>query len=262
MQKVTVTKMCGRYTAKWDLRAFSQEFETPTPLFGPNYNIAPQSDVPIVRLRGDERETAIVRWGLVPSWAKSPESLQAIMFNARSETLAEKPTFRNAVKSRRCLIPTSGFYEWQRLDSGQLNPRGELKPSGGTNPSKQPYFIHHTDADPFAFAGLWERWEGGLEFEGRVLETCTILTTEANTLIKPIHDRMPVIVQRKDYDEWLDPTLRDVESIQHLLQPFPEKLLRLYPISRRVGHVANNDEKLLNPVALRVQQDERELVPF
>ncbi len=245
-----MTKMCGRYTAQWNLQAFSQEFETPTPLFGPNYNIAPQSDVPIVRLRGDARETAIVRWGLVPGWAKSPEAFQANLFNARSETLAEKPTFKNAVKSRRCLIPTSGFYEWQRLDSGQLKP------------SKQPYFIHHAESNPFAFAGLWERWEGGLEFEGRVLETCTILTTEANSLIKPIHDRMPVIIKPKDYDEWLDPELRNVESIEHLLQPFPEKLLRLYPVSRRVGHVSNNDEKLLNPVALRVQQDDRELVPF
>jgi putative SOS response-associated peptidase YedK len=236
--------MCGRYTARWDLQAFSQEFETPTPLFGPNYNIAPQSDVPIIRLHGNKREAAIVRWGFVPAWAKSPEAFQATLFNARSETLAEKPTFRNAVKSRRCLIPTSGFYEWQRFGA-----------------SKQPYFIHHTEADPFAFAGLWERWEGGLEFEGRVLETCTVLTTEANGLIKPLHDRMPVILQRKDYDEWLDPTFKSVERLGHLLRPFPE-LLRLYPVSRRVGHVSNNDEKLLNPVALRATRDEHDLVPF
>jgi putative SOS response-associated peptidase YedK len=240
--------MCGRYTASWDLRAFSKEFDTPTPLFGPSYNVAPQSDVPIVRLHGDTRETAIVRWGLVPGWAKSPEAFQANLFNARSETLAEKPTFRNAVKSRRCLIPTSGFYEWQRLDS--------------SNSSKQPYFIHHAESSPFAFAGLWERWEGGLEFEGRVLETCTILTTEANDLVRPIHERMPVIVQRKDYDEWLDPENKTVARIEHLLRPLPEKLLRLYPVSRRVGHVSNNDEKLLNPIALRVEKDERELVPF
>jgi putative SOS response-associated peptidase YedK len=246
--------MCGRYTAHWPLQAFSQEFETPTPLFGPNYNIAPQSDVPIVRLHNGERETAIVRWGLVPGWAKSPEAFQANLFNARSETLAEKPIFKNAVKARRCLIPTSGFYEWQRLGSG-------------SSTSKQPYLIQHTESNPFAFAGLWERWEGGLEFEGRVLETCTILTTEANTLIKPIHERLPVILQRKDYDEWLDPANRTVESVEHLLKPLPGKFLRLYPVSRRVGHVSNNDEKLLNPVALKVesrkvQDEERELVPF
>jgi putative SOS response-associated peptidase YedK len=240
-----VTKMCGRYTANWPLQAFSQEFETPTPLFGPNYNIAPQSDVPTVRLQQGERETAVVRWGLVPGWAKSPEAFQANLFNARSETLAEKPTFKNAVKSRRCLIPASGFYEWQRLEN-----------------SKQPYLIQHAESNPFAFAGLWERWEGGLEFEGRVLETCTILTTEANNLIKPIHERMPVILQREGYDEWLDPDNRTVESVEHLLRPFPEKLLRLYPVSRRVGHTSNNDEKLLNPVALKTQNQERELVPF
>jgi putative SOS response-associated peptidase YedK len=242
MQKVTVTKMCGRYTAKWDLQAFSQHFETPTPLFGANYNIAPQTDVPIVRLRADERETAIVRWGLVPHWAENPESFSANLFNARSETVGEKPAFRSAVKSRRCLVPTSGFYEWKRLEG-----------------SKQPYFIYNTESDPFAFAGLWERWEG---FGGRVLETCTILTTEANFLMKSVHDRMPVILRPKDYDEWLDPTNKDVEGLGHLFKPFPEKLLDLYPVSRRVGHVANNDEKLLNPVALPKAQEERELVPF
>ena len=237
--------MCGRYTATWPLQAFSKEFETPTPLFGPNYNIAPQSDVPIVRLRGNERETAVVRWGLVPHWAKSPEAFQANLFNARSETLADKPTFKTSAKVRRCLIPTSGFYEWQQREN-----------------SKQPYFIHHTEANPFAFAGLWERWEGGLEFEGRVLETCTILTTEANNLVRPVHDRMPVILQHKDYEAWLDPTNKSVESVAHLLRPCPENLLRLYPVSRRVGHTSNNDEKLLNSVAVRVHQDEHELVPF
>jgi putative SOS response-associated peptidase YedK len=237
--------MCGRYTAKWDLQAFSQHFETPTPLFAANYNIAPFSNVPIVRLNSHGREAAIVRWGLIPGWAKSPEEFNANLFNARSETVAEKPAFRSAVKARRCLIPTSGFYEWQRLEN-----------------SKQPFFIHHKEADPFAFAGLWERWEGGLEFEGRVLETCTILTTEPNNLIKPIHDRMPVILQQKDYDEWLDPSTKHVEGLEHFFKPFPEKLLSAYPISRRVGHVINNDEKLLNPVAVPVAKDERELVPF
>jgi putative SOS response-associated peptidase YedK len=240
-----VTKMCGRYTAKWNLQAFSQHFETPTPLFANNYNIAPQSDIPIVRLHSGERQAAIVRWGLMPGWAKSPEVFNANLFNARSETVAEKPAFRNALKSRRCLIPTSGFYEWKRLEN-----------------SKQPYFIHHKDTDPFAFAGLWERWEGGLEFEGRVLETCTILTTEANIVTQPIHDRMPVILHQKDYDEWLDPDLKTVDGLEHLFRPFSDKLLELYPVSRRVGYVSNNDENLLNPVALPLTRDERELVPF
>lgn len=237
-----MTKMCGRYTAKWDLQAFSGHFETPTPLFAANYNIAPQSDVPIVRLNRGERETAIVRWGLIPSWAKSPEEFNANLFNARSETVREKPAFKGALKIRRCLIPTSGFYEWQRLEN-----------------SKQPYFFHHAESDPFAFAGLWERWEG---FSGRVLETCTILTTEANNLVRPVHDRMPVILNAKDYDEWLDHDIKQPEELEHLLQPLPEKLLRAYPVSRRVGHVSNNDEKLLNPVALPAQRTESELVPF
>jgi putative SOS response-associated peptidase YedK len=237
-----VTKMCGRYTAKWDLQAFSEHFNIPTPLFGPNYNIAPQSDVPIIRSSYGARETAIVRWGLIPSWAKSPEDFNANLFNARSETVAEKPAFKGALKVRRCLIPTSGFYEWQRLET-----------------SKQPYFFHHTESDPFAFAGLWERWEG---FGGRSLETCTILTTEANSLIRPIHDRMPVILKAEDYDEWLDADIRQAEDLEHLLQPLPDKFLRAYPVSRRVGHVSNNDEKLLNPVALPAKRDERELVPF
>jgi putative SOS response-associated peptidase YedK len=244
-----VTKMCGRYIAKWDLPAFSKHFETPTPLFAANYNIAPSSSVPIVFFNSGERQTAIVRWGLVPAWARSPETFNANLFNARAETVAEKPAFRNALKTRRCLIPTSGFYEWQRLEN-----------------SKQPFFIYHSESDPFAFAGLWERWEGGLEFDGRILETCTIITTEANDLIKPIHDRMPVIVQQKDYDQWLDPDIKHIDGLEHLFKPFPQNLLSLYPVSRRVGHVGNNDAKLLNPVpgstANSNTKEERELVPF
>lgn len=186
----------------------------------PRYNIAPTQPVLAVRLgRSGERELAMMQWGLVPSWAKDP-SIGSRMINARAETAAEKPSFRSAFKRRRCIIPASGFYEWQKLDSG-----------------KQPMFIHAADRQPLGLAGLWEIWQSS---DGSYLESCTILTTTPNDLMAPIHNRMPVILETADYDTWLhsepDPSLG-----LHLLRPYPASEMAAYPVSTLVNNPRNDD---------------------
>ncbi len=162
----------------------------------------------------------MLRWGLVPSWAKDPQ-MGARMINARGETVAEKPSFRSAVKSRRCLIPADGFYEWVKTDGG-----------------KQPHFIHFADARPFAFAGLWERWNKG---EGDPLETCTIITTSPNDLIAGLHDRMPVILPDDRYDEWLKPEPLAADRLSEILVAHPAGQMEAYPVSTYVNKPANDD---------------------
>ena len=179
--------MCGRFALIVDASVLADVFDVDPPRdLKPRFNIAPTQEAPIVRAAsGGARKCVTMRWGLVPSWAKDV-SIGARMINARSETAAEKPSFRSAFKSRRCLVPASGFYEW-------------VKGPGG----KQPHFIHFTDARVFAFAGLWERWSKG---ESGPLDTFTILTTTPNDLIRDLHDRMPVILPRENYAEWLEPS--------------------------------------------------------
>jgi putative SOS response-associated peptidase YedK len=161
----------------------------------------------------------MVRWGLIPSWAKD-EKMGARMINARGETVAEKPSFRSAVKTRRCLIPADGFYEWVRTGEG-----------------KQPHFIHFADARPFAFAGLWERWTKG---GGEPLDTCTIITTSPNELIEDLHDRMPVILPADRYTEWLEPSPLNPDRLQELLVPHPAEGMEAYPVSTFVNKPAND----------------------
>jgi putative SOS response-associated peptidase YedK len=156
----------------------------------------------------------VVRWGLIPSWADDA-SIGNRLINARAETAAEKPSFRSAFKHRRCLIPTSGFYEWQKV---------------GTK--KQPHYIRRPDEVPFAFAGLWERWEKG----GEPIESCTILTTEANGMMRPIHDRMPVILGPEAWGQWLDPEGKESLPLKPLLRPYPDDWLTAYPVSTRVNN--------------------------
>ncbi len=191
--------------------------------WSPRYNVAPTQPVPIIRQNPKEprRELSLARWGLIPWWAKDASGA-ARMINARSETAATLPAFRDALKSRRCIVPADGFYEWVRK---------------GKN--KQPFCFEINDGELFAFAGLWERWK---DPSGKLLETCSILTTKPNAVTSAIHDRMPVILESGAYDLWLDPGFADVPALSDLLKPFEARLMRCYPVSARVNNVANDDE--------------------
>lgn len=213
--------MCGRFALIVDASVLADVFNVDPPReLKPRFNIAPTQTIPIVRAGKDAaRECSMVRWGLVPSWAKD-DKIGARMINARAETVAEKPSFRSAIKSRRCLIPTDGFYEWARI--------GERK---------QPHFIRFADRRPFAFAGLWERWHKG---PGEPLDTCTIITTAANELVADLHDRMPVILPPVRFEEWLEPSPLTPERLQELLAPHPSKEMEAYPVSTYVNKPAND----------------------
>ena len=217
--------MCCRFTLRTKLNILLQEFhaelrhELQLP---PRYNIAPTQDVAVVRPSEAGRELTLMRWGLIPSWTKDPKKAP-LLNNARSETVAEKPSFRAAFKSRRCLIPASGFYEWKR--------EGKLK---------QPYYFRRPDDRPLAFAGLWEKWHD--------IESCTILTTDANELMAQIHDRMPVILSPNDYGEWLDPAAPEPGK---LLTPFPSDELVSYPVNPAVNNARNEGPECIEPVPPR-----------
>jgi putative SOS response-associated peptidase YedK len=199
--------------------------------WAPRYNIAPTQPIPVIRQNPKEpvRELSLVRWGLIPSWAKD-SSVAAKMINARSETAATKPAFGDALKSRRCLIPADGFYEWAKTAKG-----------------KQPYCFEVNDGQLFAFAGVWDRWK---DPNGKAIETCSILTTTPNAVTATVHDRMPVILDPDSYDLWLDPGMQNVASASDLLKPFDARQMRCYPISTRINHVANDDEQCSAPVEL------------
>jgi len=216
--------MCGRYELHTQSAALALAFGVPfPPHMRPRYNIAPMQDVPVIRhTPAGERELVDVRWGLVPRWAKDP-AIGNRMINARSETLADKPSFRTALKKHRCLIPADGFYEWKQTASG----------------AKQPIHIGMKDHSPFAFAGLLERW---LSPAGEVLDTCTIITTQSNALLSPLHDRMPVIVAPGAFDRWLDVANEDTAA---LFAPYPADAMTYYPVSTRVNSVRNDDAKLI-----------------
>jgi len=199
-------------------RSLAEKFGlTEEPFLEPRYNVAPTQLVAIVRLRPNDPQRTLVfaKWGLIPSWAKD-RSVGPKLINARAETVAEKPAFRAAFKYRRCLIPADGFYEWKR------------QPKKG----KQPYLITAADGEPFAFAGLWEHWKSP---DDEVIESCAILTTDSNELVRALHDRMPVIVQEKDYDLWLDPDVKDPKLLKPLLQSYPSDRMRSRPVSTRVN---------------------------
>lgn len=204
--------MCGRFTLFEPDRIISREFgATIAGPIVPRYNIAPSQAVAAVRPSpgGTGRELAMLRWGLVPRWAKD-RSIGDRLINARAETVSAKPAFRGAFRDRRCLLPASGFYEWRKMERG-----------------KRPYFIRMRGGRLFAFAGLWERWE---DPGGEVVESCAILTTDADEAVKPIHDRMPVIVAPADYALWLDPTVRTPEPLMRLLRPCDPGELEIYPV--------------------------------
>lgn len=221
--------MCGRFTLTVDGEQLAEQLDLPAvPEIAPRYNIAPTQPVAAVRasMAAGRRELTYFHWGLIPSWAKDLK-IGARMINARAETAAEKPAFRAALKYRRCLVPADGFYEWQK-----------------TNGKKQPIYIKMADGRPFAFAGLWEHWQGA---DGSEIESCTLLTTTPNDLVRPIHDRMPVILHPEDYDLWLDPKMQTAGPLQPLLQPYPAEEMTLYPVSTLVNTPQIDDPRCIEP---------------
>jgi putative SOS response-associated peptidase YedK len=217
--------MCGRFTLRTAMNILLQEFHAELRhelQLAPRYNIAPTQEIAVVRPADDKRELTMMRWGLIPSWTKDPKKAP-LLNNARGETVAEKPSFRSAFKSRRCIIPASGFYEWHR--------EGKLK---------QPYYFRRPDERPIAFAGLWETWND--------IESCTIITTDANELMAQIHDRMPVILAANDYDRWLNPATTDAAK---LLVPCPPDELTSYPANPIVNNARNEVPECIEPIPPR-----------
>jgi putative SOS response-associated peptidase YedK len=219
--------MCGRFTLRTPSADLMEIFEVARSFeISPRYNIAPTQPVVAVRQADGGRELAQMRWGLLLSWSEAKSGPPLI--NARSETAATRPSFRHAFRSRRCLIPADGFYEWQASDEGP----------------KQPFLITLRDERPFAFAGLWERCRGP---DDEPIESCTILTTEANDRLRDLHDRMPVILPREHYGPWLDREIEDVRALQTLLTSYPSEEMQLRPVSRRVNSARHDDADCLLP---------------
>jgi putative SOS response-associated peptidase YedK len=208
--------MCGRYVRKSPSAVYAELFSVPTVPGTPSYNVAPTQSVAVVRQADDHREAVLMRWGLIPSWAKDMKMAQ---INARGDTVATKPMFRSAFKKRRCLVLADGYYEWKTLGK-----------------QKQPYYFHRRDDRPFAFAGLWETWKGP---DGPV-ESCAIITTDANELSKPIHNRMPVILPMAVCDPWLDTDVEDAASLTELLKPYAADEMDCYAVNLMVGNPRNN----------------------
>lgn len=221
--------MCGRYaTNDWkDIVRYSEPVKYVADDGKRRFNAAPTQMLPVVRNHPD-RELAALRWGLIPSWAKD-KSIGAKMINARGETVAEKPSFRAAFKRRRCLVPMSGFYEWQKTPAGKV-----------------PHFIHLLNTKMFTAAGLWEHWPG-LNGDAPI-ESFTIITTDANELMRPLHDRMPVILPPECWEAWLDPEYNDAADLQGMLVPYPADEMRAYPVSTRVNSPKNDDAELIAAV--------------
>jgi len=229
--------MCGRFTLRTPATVLTKQFDLDVrddrqlALFEPRYNIAPTQDIVVVRADADNgwRTATLMRWGLIPSWSKAMAAGPP-MINARAETLAEKPAFRTALRRRRCLIPADGFYEWQQLP-------------GRAKGKKQPFYIHRPDGAPFSFAGLWETWNDASA--NLTFESCTIVTTEANSKLRELHDRMPVVLATNDCAAWLDPKTEDPSQLQHLLAPCPDDELMAEPVSTHVNRVANDDPRCI-----------------
>jgi putative SOS response-associated peptidase YedK len=230
--------MCGRYRLSRRKQLVEEYFES-APWdddWNPRYNIAPTQQVPVVRQHPKEpiRQLALMKWGLIPSWSKDTSGA-ASMINARSETAATKPAFRDPIRFRRCLIPADAFYEWLR-----------------TEKSKQPYCFEVKGGGLFAFAGLWDGWK---DASGNWTKSCSILTTTPNAVTATVHDRMPVILRPDDYDLWLDPGMRDVTAASELLKPYDARQMRSYPVSARVNSAANDDEECSRPIEVVQIQD-------
>jgi len=222
--------MCGRYALIASAPRLARLLGLVAPLeLSPRYNIAPSQPVPVVRSpEPGQRALAMVRWGLIPGWAKAPKT-DYRMINAKAETLAQRPAFRVAFRRRRCLIPADGFYEWKRLDGG-----------------KQPYFITMEDREPFAFAGLWEHWVGA---DGQTVDSCAIITTGANDTVSPVHDRMPAILGPEDYDAWLDTRQSPSADLGLLLRPYTGRPMTALPVTTHVNSPRNDGPRCIEPLS-------------
>jgi putative SOS response-associated peptidase YedK len=227
--------MCGRYVRRSDKQRVAEYFAVHGPSlpdFGPSWNVAPQTFQPVVRLNGDtgERELVLMRWGLIPFWAKDPKiGLRTI--NAKAETITTAPAFREAIKYRRCLVPADAFYEWQNLDAK----------------TKQPFAIARKDGKPYAFAGLWEKWKD--RKAGTELLAFTVITTDPNEVVQPLHDRMPVIIPERDYDRWLN--ISDAQRLPiDLLRPYEADKMTAWKVDKAVGNVKNDSRELIEPLAV------------
>jgi putative SOS response-associated peptidase YedK len=232
--------MCGRYRLSRRKQIVEEYFDAPSDDdWTPHYNIAPTQPVPVIRQHPKEprRDMSLMRWGLIPSWSKGVSGPP--MINARSETAATMPAFRDPMKSRRCLVPADGFYEWQR--------KGAVK---------QPFCFEVSDGELFAFAGLWDRWK---DPSGQWIKSCSILTTTPNVVTSAVHDRMPVILDRDNYDLWLDPGMTDVKVVSEMLKPYDAQLMRSYPVSARVNSVANDDAECSTPTQITPVQTQATL---
>jgi len=221
--------MCGRFTLYDDKDILENEFEVDIQpdLFKESYNIAPTQNSLIIYTQADKRVCTSMRWGLVPYWSKDT-NIGYKMINARAETVDEKPSFKKPFKDKRCLVLTNGFYEWKKTDAK----------------TKIPYFVRLKNKKPFALAGLWDKWEK----EGEDLNTFTIITTDANSLMEEIHDRMPVILNRKDSFKWLDPELKDSAELKDMLVPYPSDEMEAYEISTFVNSPKNNSIECIKAV--------------
>jgi putative SOS response-associated peptidase YedK len=221
--------MCGRYLITSSPEAFRRLFGyREQPNFPPRYNVAPTQPVPIVRVADNERQFALVRWGLIPPWVKDPRGV-SLLINARSESVNDKSAFRNAMRRRRCLFPADGFYEWKQEGEG-----------------KRPFCVRPKDGGPIAFAGLWETWIGP---NGEELESAAIVTTGANRELVPLHERMPAILPPEAFDLWLDCRNVDAEMAAGMLAPAGAGLLEAYEISPAVNRTANDGPELIAPLS-------------
>lgn len=220
--------MCGRYSMTSSLEELAQrfDFDGDREDFQPRFNVAPTQQVLTV-IGGETRRAGFMRWGLIPSWSKDGPSGRPLI-NARAETVAEKPAFRDSLKKRRCLVLADGFYEWQKV--------------GGT---KRPMRVAMRSGEPFAFAGLWSM---GSDSEGNRISSCAIITTEANDLLRPIHHRMPVILPEEVEDIWLDTALDDSDALTQLLEPHPADPMEAYEVSRLVNSASNDVPEVTTPV--------------
>ena len=232
--------MCGRFTHRLTWQQVHGLYHLTDPRqaeldLKPRYNAAPTDVLPVCRLnRGGQREIAMLRWGLIPFWANDAKvGFKSI--NARAETVATAPAFRDAFKRHRCVVPANGFSEWKTLAGG----------------GKQPYLIQIRDGAPFSFAGLWDRWSKG----EAPIESFTIITGEPNALVADLHDRMPVILDPADYDGWL--TGSDAAALQKMLQPFPAQLMSAYPVSTKVNSVRNDTPEVVEPLPAETHSSPR-----
>jgi putative SOS response-associated peptidase YedK len=221
--------MCGRFTLQTQIDDLAKHFGLgKVPDLLPRYNIAPTQPVATVLVLTGDRQFKLMRWGLVPFWAKDL-SIGSRMINARAETVAQKPAFRKALQDRRCIIMADGFYEWQT--------KGR---------AKQPFYIVGRDRKPFGFAGLWDRWEP--TEGGDPIESCTIITTTANEVVSPFHDRMPAILDPEDYDLWLTPAVHEPERLLPLLRSYPAEKMEAYAVSNVVNSPAHESAECVKPV--------------